>query len=138
MHVKMKVAVAAQTLSNSVASGIRYLKAIGIPKFQDSDETSQFVENINNIFDILNSRGKFGRHYKSPITLENIDDLEEYLNEINSYRQQLEDPEGEKLVNGPRKTFILGFAVSSRSIIALARRLLERNYNKFDFVLPYR
>ncbi|CAB4041722.1 Hypothetical predicted protein, partial [Paramuricea clavata] len=36
----MKVAVAAQTLSNSVASGIRYLKAIGIPKFQASDETS--------------------------------------------------------------------------------------------------
>ena len=137
-NIKMKVAVAAQTLSNSVASGIRYLKAIGIPKFQDSDETSQFVENINNIFDILNSRSKFGRHYKSPITLENIDDFEEYLNEINSYLQQLEDPEGKKLVNGPRKTFILGFAVSSRSIIALARRLLERNYNKFDYVLTYR
>ncbi|CAB4017604.1 Hypothetical predicted protein, partial [Paramuricea clavata] len=48
------------------------------------------------------------------------------------------DPEGEKLVNGPRKTFVLGFAVSSRSIIALARRLLERNYNKFDYLLTYR
>ena len=111
-NVKMKVAVAAQTLSNSVESGITYLKAIGIPKFQDSDETSQFVENIKNIFDILNSRSKCGRHYKSPITLENFDDLDEYLNEINSYLQQLEDSEGEKLVNGPRKTFILGFAVS--------------------------
>ena len=34
--------------------------------------------------------------------------------------------------------FFIRIAVSSRSIIALARRLLERNYNKFDYVLTYR
>ncbi len=43
-----------------------------------------------------------------------------------------------KLVCGPRKTFILGFAVSSKSIIAIARKLLERNDNKYDYVLTYR
>ena len=86
----------------------------------------------------MNSKSKFGRHYKSPITLENIDDLQEYLDHVIAYLQQLEDKDGVKLVNGPRKTFILGFAVSSKSIIAIARRLLERNYNKFDYVLTYR
>ena len=134
----MKVAVAAQTLSYSVASGIRYLKSIGIHKFRNSDETSQFIETINNIFDIFNSKSKFGRHCKSPITLENIDDLQEYLESVISYLQQLEDSDGVKLVIGPRKTFIFGFAVSSKSILSIARRLLERNYSKFDYVLSYR
>ena len=137
-NVKMKVAVAAQTLSNSVACGIRYLQSIGIPKFQDSSETSQFIEYINNIFDILNSKSKFGRHFKSPITLENIDDLEGYLNFVTDYLKKLEDKDGVKLVHGPRKTFILGFATSSKSIMAIARKLLERNDNKYDYVLTYR
>ena len=137
-NVKMKVAVAAQTLSNSVASGIRYLKLIGIPKFQNSDETAEFIEKINNMFDILNSKSKFGTHYKTPITLENIDDIEGYLNDVNSYLQKLEQMDGTKLVSGPRKTFVCGFALSSNSIIALARRLLERDFNKFNYLLTYR
>ena len=63
-----KEAVAAQTLSYSVASGMRYLKSVGLVK--SSDHTSQFVENIRNIFDILNSKSKFGRNLKAPISLE--------------------------------------------------------------------
>jgi hypothetical protein len=136
-NVKMEVAVAAQTLSNSVACSMGYLQLIGIPKFQNSSETSQFIKYISNIFDILNSKSKFGRHLKSPITLENIDGLEEYLNYFNDYLQKLEDKDGVKLVHGPRKTFILGFAVLSKSIIAIARKLLERNGNKYDYVLTY-
>ena len=90
------------------------------------------------MFDISNSKSKFGTHYKTPITLENIDDIEGYLNDVNSYLQKLEQMDGTKLVSGPRKTFVCGFALSSNSIIALARRLLERDFNKFNYLLTYR
>ena len=133
----MKVAVAAQTLSNSVAAGIMYLKSLNLEQFKDSQPTADF-EKINNIFDILNSKSKFGRYFKSPLRLENIDEVEEYLNEVINYLKELKDHDGRRIVDGPRKTFIVGFALSSKSIIAIAKHLLSRSCNSFDYVLTYR
>ena len=135
---KMKVAIAAQTLSNSVAAGIMYLKNLKLKQFENSEETAKFVLKINNMFDILNSKSKFGKNYKSPITLNNLDELQCDLNETIFYLQELKDSNGVKLINGPRKTFIQGFAVSSKSILALAKHLLNRSYNPFEYVLTYR
>ena len=45
----MKVAIAAQTLSNSVAAGIMYLKNLKLKQFENSEETAKFVLKINNI-----------------------------------------------------------------------------------------
>ncbi len=86
---KMKVAIAAQTLSNSVAAGLMYLKNIKVPQFLDSDETAEFVLKINNLFDILNSKSKYGKHYKSPIRLENLDELKYYVHETIAYLKEL-------------------------------------------------
>ncbi|CAB3983385.1 Hypothetical predicted protein [Paramuricea clavata] len=45
------------------------------------------------------------------------------------------DSNGVKLIDSPRKAFILGFAVLSKLIMALAKELLRRTRNKFDYVL---
>ena len=134
----MKVAIAAQTLSHSVAAGLMYLKNIEVPQFQDSSETAKFILTINNLFDILNSKNKYGKHYKSPITLDNLDELKCYVNETITYLTELKDSNGVKLIDGPRKTFIFRFALSSKSILAVAEHLLSRNYNQFEYVLTYR
>ena len=110
----MKVAVAAQTLSNSVAPGIMYLKSLNLEQFKDSQPTADFIETINNIFDILNLKSKFGRYFKSPVRLENIHEVEEYLNEVINYLKELKVHDGRRIVDGPRKTFIVGFALSSK------------------------
>ena len=135
---KMKVAVAAQTMSNSVAAGIMYLKNLKLEQFEKSQETAEFILIINNLFDILNSKSKFGKNYKSPITLNNIEEIQDYVNQTIHYLTTLVDKDGIKLVAGPRKTFIVGFALSSKSILSLAKRLLERDYNRFDYLLTYR
>ena len=135
---KMKVAVAAQTMSNSVAAGIMYLKNLNLPNFQKSQETAEFISSINNLFDILNSKSKFGKNYKSPITLNNIDEVQDYVNQTIHNLTNLVDKDGIKLVKGPRKTFIVGFALSSKSILSLAKCLLQRDYNTFDYLLTYR
>ena len=135
---KMKVAVAAQTMSNSVADGIMFLKNLKLEQFEKSQETAEFILNINNLFDILNSKSKFGKNYKSPITLGNIDEFQDYVNQTIRYLTTSVDKDDIKLVNGPRKTFIVGFALSSQSILLLAERLLHRDYNTFDYLLTYR
>ncbi len=61
---KMKVAIAAQTLSNSVAAGIMYLRNLNLEQFKNAEETAEFIIKINNMFDILNSKSKFGKTTK--------------------------------------------------------------------------
>ena len=115
----MKVAISAQTLSNSVAAGIIYLQNLKLKEFENSEETVEFVLRINNTFDILNSESKFGKNYKSPLTLENLDEIQHYLLDTIANLTELKDSDRIKLINGPRKTFVLGFALSSKSILGL-------------------
>ncbi|CAB4032804.1 THAP domain-containing 9, partial, partial [Paramuricea clavata] len=135
---KMKVAVAAQTLSSSVAAGMIYLRNLNVKQFEKCEQTAEFIQNINDIFDILNTKSKFGKRFKSPLTLENYAELRAHLLDIISYLKKLKDVDGTKLVDGPRKTFILGFAVSANSILAIAKNLLSREHNNFKYVLTYR
>ena len=43
-----------------------------MPAFKESKATSEFILLMNNIFDILNSKSKFGKQKKRPITLKNF------------------------------------------------------------------
>ena len=45
------------------------------------------------------------------------------------------DKDGIKLVEGPQKTFIVGFYL--KSILSLAKHLLQRDYNTFDYLQTY-
>ena len=134
----MKVAVAAQTLSSSVAAGMTYLRNLNVKQFEKCEQTAEFIQNINDIFNILNTKSKFGKRFKSPLKLENYAELRTHLLDIISYLKELKDIDGTKLVDGPRKTFILGFAVSANSILAVAKNLLSREHNTFKYVLTYR
>lgn len=56
----MNVRLAAQTLSQSVADALSYLRQTN-EEFNDSEATSEFISLINNAFDILNSWNKFSK-----------------------------------------------------------------------------
>ena len=51
-HNQKMVSVAAQTMSNSVAAGIMYLKNLKLEQFEKSQQTAEFILSINNLFDI--------------------------------------------------------------------------------------
>ena len=135
---KMNVSIAAQTLSASVSSAITFLRSLQVPEFQDSKATSDFVLLINNICDILNSKSKFGKKYKAPITKQNYATVTTHLTEAIEILTSLQDLNGLKLVAGPRKTFIQGFVISARSILAISKDLLFRENSQYEFVLTFR
>jgi Asp-tRNA(Asn)/Glu-tRNA(Gln) amidotransferase C subunit len=91
----------AQTLSSSVAAGMMYLRSLKIKQFEKCEQTAEFIQNINDIFDILNTKSKFGKKFKSPLNNENYVDLQAHLQDIVSYLKELQDVDGTKLVNGP-------------------------------------
>ena len=63
----MNVKIAVQTLSESTATALQHLLNEAHPDFIGAEGTMNFILNINNIFDTLNSRSMFGYCYKKPI-----------------------------------------------------------------------
>ena len=74
---KMKVKVAAQTFSSSVADALDFLENVArLPEFKGCGPTIEFIRNIDQLFDFLNSRHKHQKGFKQPVTKNNIAHLE--------------------------------------------------------------
>ena len=98
---KMKVSVAAQTYSHSVSAAITFLRNLKLKEFKDSKATSDFILLMNNLFDMLNSKSKFGKHTKKPIDLNNFYDIESSLKDGTEFLKSLKDTAGVPLIKGP-------------------------------------
>ena len=137
-NYKMKVSVAAQTLSHSVSAAITFLRNLKLQEFKDSRATSDFILLMNNIFDILNSKSKFGKNYKAPITIDNFLGIEGHIQNAIEVLKSLKDEKGIFLKDGPRRVFVIGFCISSQSILEISRKLLNRSSKPFNYILTYR
>ena len=118
--------MAAQTLSFSVAAAIYYLRGLKLPKFRGSKQTTEFIMTMNNLFDVFNLMSKFGKVMKAPLTPENFAATKNYVSNCIEYLKTLTDATGKKIIDGPRKTFIIGFDTSAQSIFAIAEKLFSR------------
>jgi len=65
---KMKVRLAAQTLSASVGSAFQFMSTNNINGFGDTSGTQKFVSMVDRLFDIFNSRSVKASGYKHALT----------------------------------------------------------------------
>lgn len=107
---KMKVCIAAQTLSNSVAKALTFLRCVlEDPRFAESSETSNFLQKVDRLFDRLNASSWRKKGFKTPLTLENLASAEEDIETILDYLCSLRLVEsGVLLVNSRRRMAVLG------------------------------
>ena len=118
---KMKVKLAAQTFSSSVADALEFLKTdMNLESSQGCDAAIQFIRNIDRLFDFLNSRHPMMKDFKSPIRATNLNSLKQQIQNISEYILSLKAGNDQLLVNHRRKTFILGFVTASKSILSIA------------------
>lgn len=135
---KMSVKLAAETLSRSVADAIEYLREEkDVPRFRGSEATCKFIRTFDKLFDICNSSSPIGKYSKSPISLSNLKEKLEDLDNIKIYIRGLTDSTGTPLTTGRRKTAFIGFVVTITSLQKLAQRLLHQN-DPFKYVLSYK
>lgn len=88
---KMKVKLAAQTLSESVAKALIYCNEQKIPNFENTHTTSEFCQQINNIFDVLNTRNFLGKtQFKRPIYINNELFLNSFISSSVKYISSLQ------------------------------------------------
>lgn len=141
---KMKTSLAAQTLSLSVAAALEYLRESNNEDFNDCQPTVKFIKIFNNIFDICNSRSKFGLGFKQPINKETSAMFFEYIDEAIEYIKNLKIwlPEGEKkILKSNSKTRFLGFiiALTNFKLIYETYCINSENTNdKLEYILTFK
>ena len=136
---KMKVSLAAQTLSSSVADAFEFLRdGLRMEQFASCAPTVKFVRLVDRLFDILNSRNPVARGFKQPLRLATQERWTAVLKSTAEYLLALKASNGQLLRLHRRKTFVLGFVMTIKSTIVLANSLLQCPLNPFKFLLTYK
>ncbi|KAM7282446.1 uncharacterized protein ISCGN_002596 [Ixodes scapularis] len=122
----MKVSLAAQLFSTSVADAIAECRNLGIPSLYQSRPTEQFIRHVNNVFDILNSRHVGQKLWKKPLCKDNIEEVRSYLDNAASYFSSVQEcVDGLLMTETNRKTGFIGFLVCIRSVLDLYKHVVE-------------
>ena len=87
---------------------------------------------MNGLLDMLNSKSKFVKRIKQAIDSKNFIDIENSYCEAFSFLKSLKDSNDVPLIQGPRKTFVIGFCVSANSVFAICRYILDRQESPFE------
>jgi hypothetical protein len=107
---KMKVSIAAQTISESVAIAIDFAREdLGLSQFQGSKETTEFLRAFNNLLDILNSANRLGKRYKTPMSKETEHVWLSFFGEALIYIKSLCLQDGTPLLIRRFRTGFIGF-----------------------------
>lgn len=119
----MKVRLAVQTISRCVSDAITFLRNdLKHPEFAESQATSEFILNFNNLFDIFNSRGKWAKYkYKQHLSKRTESEFLQFFQYMKNYILGL-TLNGQPVVQSKRKTGFLGFLVGMESLEALYRQ----------------
>jgi hypothetical protein len=130
-HVKkMRVRLAAQVLSHSVAAGI-YMQVATRQMPAGSTGTAKFVDNMDTVFDLLNSRHLVGdRPARCAITMRN-----DNMNKLHFLKKWISSWQFEGVRNQATIKSHWGLQTSISSIISLSEELLKEG---FDFVCTSR
>ncbi|GBM17658.1 DNA transposase THAP9, partial [Araneus ventricosus] len=137
---KMKVKLAAQVLSNSVADALLYLaNDLKLEEFQGCEATVEFLKIFNNLFDVLNSRNFLSKGFKAPFSGENKKKtISSFFSKAENYIKELKIKAGaQSILSSNRKTGFLGFLLCIKSIEGIYDALIEKKKN-LNFLLTYK
>lgn len=135
---KMKVKVAAQTLSLSVAKALKYLRQKSTLDI-NSEPTETFVTNINDAFDILNSRNLLAKKFKCGIQNWNKEKIFLRIDQIIEYLKSLKElPNGQYMYTSRRKMGFLGMVISLNSLKSIYEENVCSNEPILKYVLAYK
>lgn len=133
---KIKVRLAVQTFSTSVANAILFcMNDLKLDNFQGADATIEFCLRINNIFDILNTRnflskGTYNKSINKRTKTEIFHYIEESIDYVAGIQCNEKSPKcGQRsILNSQRKTGFLGLIICLTSFKSLVLELIDTEY----------
>lgn len=134
----MRVHLATQTLSNSVADSMEFLMFKGKKEFDNCAATIRFIRNFNNIFDALNSKKPTNSKFKTCITPVNQSRFFVFFKEAIQYIRSLKlEPDGKRLMFSARRSAFRGLITDMLNTESLYNELvgskLMENLPTFKF-----
>jgi len=134
---KMKVKLAVQLLSSSCTAALEYLRMNGYPGFEDSIGTEMYLNHLDRLFDILNSRSVFPKGFKSPVSASNVAAKVSALRDTRQFLLTLSDSNCRKLTDTKRRTCVIGFLATIDSLLHLIDTLLMSEHGVNGVRLQY-
>lgn len=132
---KMKVKLATQLFSNSVADAITFCEMeLRLDYFTNTTATTNFIKVINNLFDILNSKSMLQTKYKKPLCSYEKSEKFEFMENAKKYLRSLMLEDGTKVMRSGRKTGFVGMLTCIESSQQLYLELVEEE--KVLFYIP--
>lgn len=89
------------------------------------------------MFDRLNSRSPFALGQKQAITRSNIEAVADSFETTEASLRSLKDTNGQLIMNGRLKTFIIGYITTMKASLLLARDIFQQ-YSDVSYLLMYR
>lgn len=134
---KMKVSLAAQTMSQSVATAIKFCECdLRMPEFEGSEPTVKFLTIINKSFDLLNSRNPFGKGPKAPLRTNNANWWMPDITNINKYLESIKLNSDLSIYKTNKSTGFLGLYLGLIVAKNLYIDYVETGYLKY--ILTYK
>lgn len=143
---KMKVKLAAQTFSNSVANALEFCsESLNLIEFKGCKPTIIFCKQMNNIFDLLNTRNYLSKdQYKNPISYKNENNIIGIIHKSIKYltciqcETKIKVPKTSMapVINSSRKTGFLGLIICLKSVKNIIYDVLRTK--QMDFLLTYK
>lgn len=142
---KMRVKLATQTVSKSVATALAYLRDdIGridnniYQMFRGSEETEKFLLIFNDCFDILNSSSKYATYiYKRGLSPHNEENILRRLEEIKTYIKKIEYA-GNCILSSGRKCGFLGLLIGIESLKGIYGAYVTNKQPLLKYILTYK
>ena len=114
----MKLALAAQTLSSSVANSIEYCcNVLKLKKFERSEATIRFIRCIDRLFDFMNSRNPFTKRYKAALRSSTEDSWRKSILAEIEYLKGITDVTGTPMYKTRRYVSFVGFVTAVTSVV---------------------
>lgn len=134
---KMKVKLAVQTLSRSVASALEYASLVDGSQFSYCIGTIEFIKLIDQLFDVFNSRNPLANGFKSPLNANNWADTKNFLRKARDVLMTICDSNGVRIVASRRKMGLLGFVLNIDSLLLFGDEILLGR-EPLNYFLTYR
>ncbi|KAL1277059.1 hypothetical protein QQF64_023732 [Cirrhinus molitorella] len=140
---KMKVNLAAQLFSRSVADALEYCEQeLKYPQFSGCSATVHFLRTIDAAFDVLNSRNPLGKGHKAPIKPTTKHRAKGILEKTESLLRGLKmkgrDSTLVHVHSTQKKTPIYGFIACGRSVMGIYEDLVEQPAAPCRYLLTYK
>ena len=133
----MNVELAAQLLSESIATSLEFCLEEKIHGFERCEATINFIRIFSTLFDILNSRNLNAKGCKCPIQDKNNNIIQDFLVKAEVYVRSLK-LEGRDILKSNRRTGFIGFLYCIRSIQILYGNFVSSVGRPLKFLMTYK